>query len=166
MDAMDVWAERFVDWLKPRQAHWEFCHEVDDHATAWTVFSKGRRTSPVPGVVKLYHGTTLDILYDILRQGFRGGYGHHMHNRRTRNGVFAIEAPDGYTWHARRLALDRATVSRSRKLALWRDDKSWPTMGSTPVVLAIHKPRDECTFFNPHSRDAAAAQGLHRDEAR
>ncbi len=59
-----------------------------------------------------------------------------------------MEAPDGNTAQARRLAFERADVSRSTELATW-GGQCWPVMWSTPVVVAIHVPSNDCTHFDP-----------------
>ena len=76
------------------------------------------------------------------------GTGKHRHNRTTRRGIFAMEAPDGSTAQARRLALERAEVSRSTELAT-RGGRCWPVLWSTPVVVAIHVPTDACLHLDP-----------------
>ena len=131
--SVETWAVEFLHCLVPRLQGWQCVHDI---GTDTTVFSRGTlRTTTVLEVERLYHGTTLDIVYEILRSGFRVGDGHHKARGETRNGMFAMQAPDGYEAQARRLALERATVSRSTELA-----GCWPATWSTPVVLGIHVP--------------------------
>ena len=133
--SVESWAQEFLHCLVPRPQGWQCVHDI---GTDTTVFSRGTfRPTTVLEVERLYHGCTLDILYEILREGFRVGGGHHTKNGSTRHGMFAMEAPDGYQAHARRLAFERATVSRSTELA-----GRWPATWSTPVVLGIHVPSD------------------------
>ena len=138
MDAMDPvyaselerWAQVLLHCLVPNPQGWQYFHEV---GTDTTVLSRGTfQPTTVLDVERLYHGCTLGILHRILREGFRVGGGQHGHHGITRHGMFAMEAPDGYQAHARRLAFQRA----------WDNEaEAWPTMWSTPVVLGIHVPR-------------------------
>ena len=95
---LEHWAQDLLHCLMPNPQSWQYFHEA---GTNITVFSRGTfRGTTVLGVERLYHGTTLDISYKILREGFRVGAGQHRHDGMTRRGIFAMEAPDGNTAQA------------------------------------------------------------------
>ena len=73
--SVETWAVEFLHCLVPRPQGWQCVHDI---GTDTTVFSRGTlRTTTVLEVERLHHGTTLDIVYEILRSGFRVGDGHH-----------------------------------------------------------------------------------------